>query len=285
MADSRSRPSQHTSRSAGRGNPGDSEPRGNHPPASRELRLTSAPTPWSALARFLKINPKAGAVLLGGLAVIAVAAIAVTWQVDVKSAGLMGSYIAGLGVLLYLLTIIVTDAIIKRVMAWFVSLLIMAVILVFFVSAVFPGRTVIAPAACLVRFWERCEAVGDEIAERNYTPPPEVKSSIPPGRNQISFSQYRVSMHFAGTIRRQDAIATTTKLSNMGWQVVRPDRGGERTTNAVGLNEVRYSDLRDDEAAKALARLVQESRLVTQEITTKQVSSQLPRTLEVWVSR
>ena len=242
-------------------------------------------SPTGAVQLFLQRNPVAGTVLLGGLAVIGVAAIASTWQVDIRSAGLMGTYIAGLGAILYTITLIVTDRALKMVVAWFAVVLLISVTIVFFISAAFPGKTGIAPAPCLVRFWERCETVGDDIAERNYTPPPPVKSTIPPVEQNIKFNTYQVKVFFAGIIRRQDVIDMSQKLESMGWRLERPDRGGERTPEAAGQNEVRYSAPGDEVAAKELARLVQASTIVSEQITVRREASLAVGNLEVWVSR
>jgi hypothetical protein len=242
-------------------------------------------TPTGAVQLFLQRNPVAGTVLLGGLAVIGVAAIAWTWQVDIRSAGLMGTYIAGLGAILYTITLIVTDQTLKMVVAWFAVVLLIAVCVVFFISAAFARQTWFAPAPCLVRFWERCETVSDEIAERQYTPPTAVKSTIPPVEQRVEFDRYQVKVFFAGVIRRQDVIDMSQKFRSLGWRMERPDRGGERTPQAAGQNEVRYSEQADEAAASELARLVQASNIVSEQITVRREASLAPGNLEAWLSR
>lgn len=241
--------------------------------------------PAGILELFLKRNPIAGTVLLAGLAVIGVAAIASTWQVDIRSAGFMGMYIAGLGAILYTIALIVHDGTLKMVVAWFAVVLLIAVSSVFFISAAIQGQTIFAPAPCLVRFWERCEQVGDDIAERQYTPPPPVKSTIPPVVSNIQSDEYRVAVFFAGIIRRQDVIGLSQKLGSIGWRMERPDRGGERTPAAAGQNEVRYSAPGDEAAAKDLARLVQASAIVSDQIKVRREGSLAAKNLEVWISR
>lgn len=65
----------------------------------------------------------------------------------------------------------------------------------------------------------------------------------------------------------------------------RPDRGGERTPAAAGQNEVRYSAPGDEAAAKDLARLVQASAIVSDQIKVRREGSLAAKNLEVWISR
>jgi hypothetical protein len=278
MAKSRKKPAGISKNIGGQGN--DELPRGA-PVAIRDKGDLDAA---GVIREFLRQNPRAGKVLLGGLAVVAAAALVQTWKIDAQSALIMGAQIAVLGGLLYIITFAVHDKALKKVMAWFGVLFMMTFSAVFFYAAVVPNPTLVKPAYCLVRFWDRCEDVGDAVADRNYTPPPTT-AARPSPIQPVKFDQYRVSVYFAGIIRRNDMVAATTKLAGDGWNVSRPERGGERTPRAAGRNEIRYYSASDEPAAQSLASSTQNLNIVASTIRVALTPSLPPGTLEMWISR
>ena len=85
-------------------------------------------------------------------------------------------------------------------------------------------------------------------------------------------------------------------LQKSGWRVQGVPEGGERTTAAYRFNEVRFATPEDRAAAIELAREVQSSNLVANQVNAVQLQRaqrQAPqpgspggaRRLEVWISR
>lgn len=134
--------------------------------------------------------------------------------------------------------------------------------------------------------WAYAE-VGYVERERSAAANPRAKSQVAelPSDKTIPASDYQVFVQFAGTVTREDVRAMMRKLSQVGWKVQGIEGGGERTSAAAGLQEVRYSDTGDAAAAKALAQAVQASSLVSRPIIPKLSTGVAKGTLEVWISR
>ncbi|MEA2819477.1 MAG: hypothetical protein QOJ86_1481 [Bradyrhizobium sp.] len=127
----------------------------------------------------------------------------------------------------------------------------------------------------------------DRAADKAYIPPVAPSSIPPPLPPSAPYkpADFKVFVQFAGLLRREDVVALSQKLASAGWNVQGRDRGGERTTAAAGYNEVRYSSADSENAARALARAVQEANLVSKPIGVARNDSIPPRDLEVWISR
>lgn len=67
-------------------------------------------------------------------------------------------------------------------------------------------------------------------------------------------AENRVFVQFAGAVAREDVAAASRALLDAGWDVPNAERGGERTASAAGLNEIRYFNAGDANAALELAR-------------------------------
>jgi hypothetical protein len=134
--------------------------------------------------------------------------------------------------------------------------------------------------------WAYAE-VGYVERDRSAAVNPRAKAEVPelPSDKSISLSNYQVFVQFAGALSRDDVRAMMRRLSEAGWSVQGVEGGGERTPAAAGLREVRYSAAADEAAAKALARAVQASSLVSRPIVTKLSGEAEKGALEVWISR
>ncbi|WP_340644138.1 hypothetical protein [Phenylobacterium sp.] len=93
----------------------------------------------------------------------------------------------------------------------------------------------------------------------------------------------RVYIQFAGSIARENVVGLNRALTTSGWTV--EGGSGERTVKSAGLNEVRYRNEQDRQAAQALADAVTASGIAARPLTPKQVSIIQPGELEVWMSR
>jgi HAMP domain-containing protein len=93
----------------------------------------------------------------------------------------------------------------------------------------------------------------------------------------------QVYIQFAGLIAREEIRELNTALAKAGWRV--EGRSGERTGNAEGLNEIRYSANANKEAAQALAEAINSSGVAGRPVVARQVDIIKPNYLEVWISR
>lgn len=256
-------------------------------------------SPVTAFNNLLNIDRKIALPLVAGLAVLSAAAIATTWGVDLPTMGLMGLYLAALGVLLIIIANAIQDPKMGKALGWFLTILIMAIVTCFFVSAVFRQQGVINPTYCLVRFWEPCSEAEAGVVRRNeeaiqtslvrergpgpvLPPPPRIET---PGnvQNAIAFDihAYQVFIQFAGLLTRDTITQLNSGLRARQWNMQRTS--GERTATAQGLNEVRYAPGHEP-AAEALARNINEARITSSPVVAKEVQGIRPGTLEVWIS-
>lgn len=242
--------------------------------------------PADVIQLLLTVNRPQAKVILAGMGVIAASAIVAAWRIDLTTARIVATYILGFAAALYVLTFILTDPSLKRVLGWFTILTVMAAVTALLVSSIAPqlgARIGLAPSYCMVQFWTNCEETIKEIVERN--PPAEVALPKPPEQS-VRPSDYSVSVRFAGIISRDAVIAVAERLKQDGWRVIEPrSGGGDRTEDAYGRNEVVYTMAADQAAALAVARRFQEARIVAEAISVRQDMSVPGNSLQVWLSR
>ncbi len=88
-------------------------------------------------------------------------------------------------------------------------------------------------------------------------------------------------IQFAG-FKREDVAKAASALKSAGWAVPSPEKGGERTTAAIGYSEVRYGAPTDKAAAELLTKELIETGLV-KDAKAVDVSDVKPNTLEIWI--
>lgn len=111
----------------------------------------------------------------------------------------------------------------------------------------------VVEAKCFVEPWSQGCPLGKSIPTTIVeAPSKEVQNSniqnlpFPDSRNTVS-------VQFAGTLARQAVIDVSTILKKRHWNIQGAGLGGERTAQAVGINQVRYFHKEDAELAKQLA--------------------------------
>lgn len=235
-------------------------------------------SPTDALQNFAKSNPQAAAILFGAIACFASVAIIASFGIELQASVPNVVYILVIGVLLFVLVKIVHDAILMSVLAWFVTILAMAWVVVFVLQRMDPGNP---RFACLADPIRACAATADDNAKR--TAPSLPALAAPAAAAASDPKRYVVNVQFAGLVR--DRVQTfMEQLAQAGWRVQGVAGGGERTGTAAGLAEVRYGPAADAEAARALAASVQASRLTGKSIRAVQVEAIPANSLEIWVS-
>lgn len=264
-------------------------------------------SPIAILERLLSIDRNAARVVFAGLGVLAAAAIAASFKIGGDVLFDLGALVLGFGAVLGVLAFILKDGALKAVVGWIVVLAGMTYGATVFAAGVIPGLVVppLNPVDCIVKFWVPCRESGgpaDAAAVRAFAavgPPPQVQPLPPPSTaagQAVLKSEYEVVVQFAGAITRDAVRSMMQGLQNSGWRVQGVSGGGERTAAAYRLNEVRFATPEDRAAAVELAREVQSSNLVANQVNAVQlqrVQRQTPqpgspggaRRLEVWISR
>jgi hypothetical protein len=242
--------------------------------------------PVNALSKALAVDPKTGAFLYGGLGLLAVIAIASSFGIDLRTSFIMGAYFIGLTLFLLIVVHIISDPIIKRVLGWFLTCLIIVVVSLLVFTSVFPNQRYFSPSYCLVRFWEKCSAVEEIIADRTPSIVSATQQATPsPPPRDVKPANYQVFVQFAGIIKRDDIKVMMRRLRDLGWNMQGTEGGGQRTSNAAGLNVVRYGPTEDAEAATALAAAVQAIGPSNATIATEKNPDVKSKSLEIWISR
>jgi hypothetical protein len=113
-------------------------------------------SPILAFSQLLRVEPRTGRILLAGLAVVAVAAIAFAWGVDIYSAGIAGLYVVLLGVIILVIQSVIDDPRLKAILSWFFVCFFIASVLTLFVSVVFQDKGWLPSPKCLIHFWNDC---------------------------------------------------------------------------------------------------------------------------------
>lgn len=243
-------------------------------------------SPSQALAQLIRIDRKVALPLVAGLGLFAVAAIIVTWGVDVPTMGLMGVYVLFLGFLLIVAAAAVKHPVLSQILGWFLTVVIISTVSCFFISAVFRTQGVIKPTYCLVRFWERCPDAEAAVVARNA---PSIDASVAPvavpaSQARLTFDprQYRVPISFAGLITRESVVSLNRQLAAEGWRV--DGASGQRISAAQGTNEVRFSGEAERPAAETLAARITAAGITSGEVRAQRAADIAPGTIEVWIS-
>lgn len=148
-------------------------------------------TPPEVFGQLLTHNPRVALPLLAGLAVLAAAAIFSGWKIDFQVAVSIGLGIIGIGALLVLVSFVISNRTLKRVLGWFVTCFVMLVMTLMLVSAALPGQTRLPPIYCMVRPFEYCGAVAHGIAE---TLPGVVAPTVPPLNEATRVTSFRLQL-------------------------------------------------------------------------------------------
>lgn len=249
-------------------------------------------TPGAVIEKLASVDSGAARLIYAGLAVFAAVALIFAWNIEIETAGLVAVYLILFGVLVIVLANF--HGMIAIWLARFLGVMIGVFVFAVTFSALLPRYSPFPPVPCMIRVWQflddsRCENVLDVIvAAKDLPPPPKIATAVENSVDtEIDRGQFRVFPHFAGDIRREDAISAAKAIADLGWNM-QTNRGGERLAAASGLNEVRYSDAGDKAAAEQLAVEYQNANLTGKPVSIRQYGGTPPipkGTLEVWLSR
>jgi hypothetical protein len=258
-------------------------------------------TPTDILQKLLSTNKHVATFILGGLAVLAAAAIAVSWIGQNPDALLIAAYVVGFAFLVTMATYIVRNESTRSVIGWVLTGLIVVFLVGLVESAVsLTGR--LPTPACYVRIlWEHPKS-----CEQRLFPPVTVALQTPvralagvDGPERLWFAQDAgarvppysdgpIFLQFGGGVDRATSTALASRLTTLGWPVQGGDQGGEERSTLPDTNEVRFFDPAAMEAAMELARTIKTERPEA-EVAVRDFSKSgliAPRgLLEIWLSR
>jgi hypothetical protein len=262
-------------------------------------------TPVAALTKLYSIEPNSAKVLTAGMALFAAAGIVSAGHVDIATMGLVGLYVVALGLLLIVVANL--PALLRVMLGSFVVVMIMTMIATVFAASVTEPSWP-KPSYCLVKFWLPCVRVEEAYAERNARSldagvdvaaaatvsrvvirPPTVNGgdrSLPRLRvtrsAPVPVSSRAVFIHFAGSITRDSITELNSTLRGVGWNM--QGRSGERIEAAAGLNELRYGQQGDREAAALLAAAVSRTGIAAAPVVPRFMAVIGPKNMELWIS-
>lgn len=152
---------------------------------------------------------------------------------------------------------IIDGSILPRIIVWYFTSLLLLTVSAFWIQAILrPPAPFLVEARCFVDLWSQGCPLGTPIAQNvEVAPSPKIES--PQGSSQETIykpdKRNRVYVQFAGTLSRQEVTKVSLKLKEGGWNVQGAERGGERTAQAVGIDQVRYFHGEDKVMAENLA--------------------------------
>lgn len=149
---------------------------------------------------------------------------------------------------------VLDGSILPRIILWYVTTLLLITVSLFWMQALLRTPAVfVVEAKCFVEPWSQGCPLGKSIPTTIVeAPSKEVQNS---NTHNLPFPDSRntVFVQFAGTLARQAVIDVSTTLKKRHWNIQGAERGGERTAQAVGINQVRYFHKEDAELARQLA--------------------------------
>lgn len=239
--------------------------------------------PFRFLREWAKARPHESALILAGVALAAAAAAVgkfVNLQTDVPTI----LFVLGGGLTVLVLVAMIKDPVIALFLRWFSLLLVISWLGLFTFNTLRPGWR---EMDCLVHFWRSCMVVADDAAPPATVPVMAWLSgtpAVPPA--PAAAAAIPVFTQFAG-FNRDDIRGVMGELAKAGWNMQGLGGGGERTSAAAGVWEIRYSgDL--EPVARSLAAGLQRSlanaKLPDRPLKVVSTPRVAPGRLEIWVS-
>lgn len=246
--------------------------------------------PAKILAELLKLDPKAGTVILSGLGVLAAAAMVLTLEMETSKLIYVGAVILGFSFVVFILKNL--SGVLATLVTWVVTLGVLLLGILFLIQALTSPAMLTPPLVSAGCFFSptdpncraelqvaAAEQANGPILEAIVVPDPNAdpEAFVPPEGNKI-FLQY------SGDIGRAEATAIKELTITNGWNF----QPWERTSTAFGKQEIRYFHAEDGFIADRLAAEINNAGILSAFITTRDFSGselQAPlHQLEIWVS-
>ena len=175
---------------------------------------------------------------------------------------------------------------ISTVLAWFATMAAIVWTSAFMLQTLSGDAVLPLRAGCFFHPWQiGCPA--EAPSKKRYVGTREGQNDVPVPAPEVGPN--KVYVQFAGSIVRNDLVENVSKLVEAGWNVQGANRGGERTSAAYRLNEVRFFRKEDEALANQLAINFADEVSWTDKLKTVNLSDAGYSTpkgyLEVWTSK
>lgn len=261
--------------------------------------------PAKILAELLKLDPKAGTVILSGLGVIAAAAMVLTLEMETSKLIYVGAVILGFSFVVFILKNL--SGILATLVTWVVTLGVLLLGVLFLIQALTSPAMLTPPLVSAGCFFSpldpNCRAelqvAAAEQAEKRLEPLSEpleediVVTEEPviiveePSAEEQEFQPpqaNKVFLQYSGDIGLAEATAIKDLTIANGWNF----QPWERTSTAFGKQEIRFFNFEDAPLAFALADQINAAGILAEPLTVRDFSgagltAPLAQ-LEIWVS-
>ncbi len=224
-------------------------------------------SPADTLTSLVKLDPGSARLVYAGLGLLAAATLVLGWQSSGNSISELlplAGWIAGLGVLLTVLSYIIKAPMMRATLCWMVIAMI-GFTQIYVVSAMFPNSPLqritgrVAPLTCVLRGQFDVNLCLNELAPItgpsafNASDRSEPDTQIWLTQSATAPAGTTVYLQFADPVSRDQSAAIGTVLFTQGWGIQGKDLSGEQVKQVPDGNEVRYFNASDEAAARALA--------------------------------
>ena len=145
---------------------------------------------------------------------------------------------------------VIDGSILPRIIVWYFTSLLLLTVSAFWIQAILRTPTpFLIEARCFVDLWSQGCPLGTSIAQNVQI----ATFKNEPADQHSPDTRNRVYIQFAGALSRKEVQSVSVKLQSRGWNVQGAEQGGERTAQAVGINQVRYFHEEDNDLAMRLA--------------------------------
>lgn len=258
-------------------------------PVADPAAAPAPPSPPGAVTEAMKIwmkdNPSQASIVLAGVACFAAVATVISFGINLESNISSALYIIGVGLVLAIAARIGSDKLMLAALSWFAILLLVLWVATYLALNTLPlSASTRQQLSCAVWLVRDCRALVDQETASPATPNTiPILPALPTAPNVVP-ANYAVTMQFAGSLDRGSVRTVMQQLSDLGWNVQGVKGGGERTAAAASTSEIRFA-AGDEAAAKALATLVDATKISLKPVHAVQNSRVTKGTLEIWVSQ
>jgi len=151
----------------------------------------------------------------------------------------------------------IDGSIIPKIIVWYFTFMVLATLSVFWVQAILRTPSpFLVEARCFVDIWSQGCPLGAPMAKFVELAPLEKGLSPENKSSEVGYrpdSRNKVFVQFSGELSRENVAQVSVALKEHSWNVQGASRGGERTAQAVGIDQVRYFHKEDEALAKNLA--------------------------------
>lgn len=217
-------------------------------------------SPAESVKIFEVLDPGASRLVYGGIAVFSAVSIVLGYLNSSEDALLVAIWVVGFGVMLPLLSHIVSAPVMRATLCWMVIGMV-GTFQIYVVAAVFPRSPLrdafgpVAPLSCGLRLIFDIDECANRFAPnvtRNAAWQPDGPDRLWLTQDGVAKSGF-VYLQFGKEVTRGTSRTVADGLLAEGWAIPDAGSGGESVKNVPATNEVRFFNAEDESAARTLA--------------------------------